>query len=235
MGKPPSVSVVRVVVAQYRPCSATTDRPPAGDTRSGTPTVSTVTSGQDFDSGYGEPDDVLVEVARAVLGPGDHRVLDLIDVTRQPLGRMVDVVRASDDLVPRLAHENALDQALLLARKSLRPGGVLVAAVPELVRLSRLRPVAPPPKVLGRGESRQVTVQLWDWSNDGESYELEVVQLDRVLGAWEVSSSVATRHRVLSPEQMAEQFSLAGFVAVQRLLPSESGHPLPVWVAVAPA
>jgi hypothetical protein len=197
--------------------------------------VSTVTSGQDFDSGYDGPDDVLVEVARAVLGTADLRVLDLIDVTLQPSGRVVDVVRASDDLVPRLAHENALDQALLLARKSLRPGGVLVAAVPELDRLSRLRPVAPPPKVLGRGESRQVTVQLWDWSNDGESYELEVVQLDRVLGAWEVSSSVATRHRVLTPDQMAEQFSLAGFGAVQRLLPGESGHPLPVWVAVAPA
>jgi hypothetical protein len=197
--------------------------------------VSTVTSGQDFDSGYDGPDDVLVEVARAVLGTADLRVLDLIDVTLQPLGRVVDVVRASDDLVPRLAHENALEQALLLARKSLRPGGVLVAAVPELDRLSRLRPVAPPPKVLGRGESRQVTVQLWDWSNDGESYELEVVQLDRVLGAWEVSSSVATRHRVLTPDQMAEQFSLAGFGAVQRLLPGESGHPLPVWVAVAPA
>lgn len=197
--------------------------------------MSTVTSGQDFDSGYDEPDDVLVEVARAVLGPGDLRILDLIDVTRQPLGRVVDVVRASDDLVPRLAHENALEQALLLARKSLRPGGILVAAVPELDRLSRLRPVAPPPKVLGRGESRQVTVQLWDWSNDGESYELEVVQLDRVLGAWEVSSSVATRHRVLTPDQMAEQFALAGFGAVQRLLPAESGHPLPVWVAVAPA
>jgi len=197
--------------------------------------VSTVTSGQDFAAGRREPEDVLVEVARAVLGPGEHRIIDLMDVTRQPYGRVVDVVRASDDLVPRLAHENALDQAFLLARKCLRPGGILVAAVPELDRLSRLRPITAPPKVLGRGESRQVTVQLWDWSNDGESYELEVVQLERALGAWQIASSVATRHRVLTPEQMAEQFALAGFGAVQRLLPGESGHPLPVWVAVAPA
>jgi hypothetical protein len=197
--------------------------------------VSTVTSGQDFAAGSREPEDVLVEVARAVLGPGDHRILDLMDVTLQPYGRVVDVVRASDDLVPRLAHENALDQAFLLARKVLRPGGILVAAVPELDRLSRLRPVTAPPKVVGRGESRQVTVQLWDWSNDGDSYELEVVQFERVLGAWQIASSVATRHRVLTPEQMAEQFALAGFGAVQRLLPGESGHPLPVWVAVAPA
>lgn len=194
-----------------------------------------VTAGQDYVPGQGEPDDVLVEVARAVLGPGEHRVIDLIDISRQPYGRVVDVVRASDDLVPRLAHENALSQAFLLARKCLRPGGLLVVAVPELDRLSRLRPITAPPKVLGRGESRQVTVQLWDWSNDGESYELEVVQLERSLGAWLIASSVATRHRVLTPEQMAEQFALAGFGAVQRLSPGESGHPFPVWVAVAPA
>ena len=104
--------------------------------------MSTVTSGQDFASAGREPEDVLVEVARAVLGPGEHRVLDLMDITHQPYGRVVDVVRASDDLVPRLAHENALDQAFLLARKCLRPGGILVAAVPELDRLSRLRPIS---------------------------------------------------------------------------------------------
>jgi hypothetical protein len=181
-----------------------------------------------------EPDDVLVEVARAVLGPGSHRVLDLMDIARQPLGRLVDIVRASDDLVPRLAHENALEQALLLARKSLRPGGLLVAAVPELDRLSRLRPVSTPPKVVDRGDERHVTVQLWDWASDGDAYELEVLRLVRSPDGWQVASTVATRHRVLTPEQMAEQFALAGFGAVQRLLPGESGHPLPVWVAVAP-
>ncbi|WP_308258642.1 hypothetical protein [Saccharothrix obliqua] len=181
------------------------------------------------------PEDPLSEVASAVLGAGSHEVVDLLDVVSRPTPHPVDVVRAGDDLLPRLAHENALPHALRLARQALRPGGLLVAAVPELDKLSRLRPTAPPPKVSGRGRERQVTVQLWDWSPDGESYALEVVQLVRGKTTWEVANTVSTRHRVLSPEQISGELSGAGFGAVQRLSPAECGHPLPIWVAVAPA
>ncbi|MEU4742886.1 hypothetical protein AB0G02_20810 [Actinosynnema sp. NPDC023658] len=181
------------------------------------------------------PEDPLTEVATAVLGSGRHVVLDLLDVVSHHGGPLVDVVRAGDDLLPRLAHEEALDQALRLARQALRPGGLFVAAVPELDKLGRLRPTAPPPKVSGRGPNRQVTVQLWDWAADGESYALEVVRLVRGEGTWEVANTVSTRHRVLSPEQVSASLTEAGFGAVQRLSPAECGHPLPVWVAVAPA
>ncbi|TQM84269.1 hypothetical protein FHX81_6712 [Saccharothrix saharensis] len=179
------------------------------------------------------PEDPLTEVVAAVLGDGSHVVIDLLDVGRHQDGPPVDAVRAGDDLLPRLAHENALDQALLLARTVLRPGGLFVAAVPELDKLGRLRPTAPPPKVSGRGPERQVTVQLWDWAADGESYALEVVRLVRGAETWEVANTVSTRHRVLSPDQVAAALADAGFGAVQRLSPAECGHPLPVWVAVA--
>jgi hypothetical protein len=181
-----------------------------------------------------EPEDVLTEVANAVLGRGAHEFVDLLDLVRQRPAHPVDVVHAGDDLLPRLAHDNSLDLALHLAREALRPGGVLVAAVPELDRLSRLRPTAPPPRVVGRGEDRQITVQLWDWAPDGDSYTLDVVQLVRGDGIWEVGTAVSTRHRVLAADQIAELLTTAGFGSVQRLAPSECGHPLPVWVALAP-
>jgi hypothetical protein len=170
--------------------------------------------------------DALTSVAGAVLGPGHHEVVDLLDLVP---GVPVDVVRACDDLLPRLAHENALDDALFLAHSCLRPGGVLVAAVPELAGLGALRPAAPPPRVSGD----RVTVQLWDWAPDGQSYGLEVVSLVRGGDGWTVSGTVATRHRVLSAAHMSAALQEAGFGAVQRLEPAESGHPLPVWVAVA--
>lgn len=185
-------------------------------------------------SGWGEPEDALADVAIALLGRGDHRVVHLLDVLERAAGAPADVVRAGDDLLPRLAHEEMLGTALASARAALRPGGLLVVAVPELDRLRRLRPTAPPPRVSGRGARRQVTVQLWDWAEDGESYGLEVVQLVRRDDTWEVATAVSTRHRVLTAEQMSAELTEAGFTGVRRLAPHECGHPLPVWVAVAP-
>ncbi|GLZ33580.1 hypothetical protein Lesp02_57680 [Lentzea sp. NBRC 105346] len=161
-----------------------------------------------------------------MLGPGPHEVVDLLDVVP---GSSVDVVRACDDLLPRLAHEDTLESTLFRAFSALRPGGLLVAAVPELDRLGALRPAAPPPRVSGD----RVTVQLWDWAPDGQSYGLEVVSLVRGSDGWSVSGAVATRHRVLSAATVSAALQAAGFSAVQRLAPAESGHPLPVWVAVA--
>jgi hypothetical protein len=169
--------------------------------------------------------DVLTSVAGAVLGPGPHAVVDLLDVVP---GVRVDAVRAADDLLPRLAHEESLANVLTLAYASLRPGGVLVAAVPELDRLGALRPTAPPPRVNGD----RVTVQLWDWAPDGLTYGLEVVSLLRGAGGWEISATAATRHRVLSASETEEALNAAGFSTVQRLAPGESGHRVPVWVAV---
>ncbi|WP_225978052.1 hypothetical protein [Gandjariella thermophila] len=181
-----------------------------------------------------EPDDALADVAIALLGRGEHRVVHLLDVLDGAAATPADVVRAGDDLLPRLAHENMLGSALAAARAVLRPGGLLVVAVPELDRLRRLRPIAPPPRVSGRGERRQVTVQLWDWAEDGESYGLEVVQLVRRDNTWEVATAVSTRHRVLTAERISAELAEAGFTGVRRLSPRECGHPLPVWVAVAP-
>lgn len=169
--------------------------------------------------------DVLTSVAGAVLGPGSHAVVDLLDVVP---GVQVDAVRATDDLLPRLALEESLANILMLAHASLRPGGVLVAAVPELDRLGEFKPTAPPPKVSGD----RVTLQLWDWAPDGLSYGLEVVTLLRGAGGWEISATASTRHRVLSAAEMDAALRGAGFTTVQRLAPGESGHRVPVWVAV---
>ena len=179
-------------------------------------------------------DRVFVDVATAVLGPGDHRFADLLDVLDRMPAAPVDVVHANDDLLPRLAHENGLDAALSAARLALRPGGLFIAAVPELEKLRRLRPTAPPPRVSGRGDQRQVTVQLWDWAEDGQSYGLEVLQLARSGSQWELIRAVSTRHQVITGAQVTAGLTAAGFAAVQRLTPKESGHPLPLWVAVAP-
>lgn len=177
--------------------------------------------------------DALSAIADAVLGTGPRQTVDLLELLEQPIDEPVDVVRAGDDLLPRLAHQRVLAPALARAARALRPGGLLLAPVPELDRLRGLRPAGPPPRVAGRGEDRKVTVQLWDWSDDGCSYGLDVVQLVRRPTGWEVARSVSTRHQVLTSEEICVALTGAGFGGVQRLAPAETGHPLPVYVAVA--
>jgi SAM-dependent methyltransferase len=177
--------------------------------------------------------DALSAIAAAVLGDGPLLTIELIDLMEYPPDGRVDVVRAGDDLLPRLAHQQALAPALARALRVLRPGGLLLAAVPELDRLRGLRPAGPPPRVSGTGADRRVTVQLWDWADDGASYGLDVVQLAPGTGGWEVVRAVSTHHQVLTPEQVQSALARAGFLAVQRLAPVETGHPLPVYVGVA--
>jgi SAM-dependent methyltransferase len=174
-------------------------------------------------------------IVAAILGDGPHTTVDLLDLLEYPVDGSVDVVRAGDDLLPRLAHQRVLEPALVRAARALRPGGLLLAAVPELDRLRGLRPAGPPPRVTGHGTGRTVTVQLWDWAPDGRSYGLDVIQLGHGPGGWEVTRAVATTHQVLSAEQVHEALAGAGFATVQRLAPAETGHPLPVYVAIASA
>lgn len=170
-----------------------------------------------------------------VLGAGQHHVVELSDLVDGAVRQRPDAVRVGDDLFPQLAHDNALQPALAAARHALRPGGVLVAAVPEMDRLRRMRATAPPPKVSGRGEDREVTVQLWDWAPDGSSYELEILRLVREENGWQLGDVVTTRHRVLTAEETGERLRRAGFQGVRRLPPGDTGHPLPVWVAATPS
>jgi hypothetical protein len=177
--------------------------------------------------------DPMSAIVVAVLGNGPHHTVDLLDLLEHPLDGSVDVVQAGDDLLPRLAHQRVLGQALARAARALRPGGLLLATVPDLDRLRWLRPAGPPPRITGKGADRRVTVQLWDWSEDGCSYGLDVIQLVPGAGGWEVARAVSTRHQVLTAQQVLAALAAAGFAAVQRLAPAETGHPLPVYVAVA--
>jgi hypothetical protein len=179
-----------------------------------------------------EPDP-LDAIVTAVLGDGPHASVELLHVLQSPPVGRVDVIKARDDLLPRLAHQRMLQPALHRAAGTLRPGGLLIAAVPELDRLRELRPAGPPPRITGKGAERRVTVQLWDWADDGRSYGLEVIQLVRGAGGWEVACAVSTHHQVLTADEVHAALTGAGFVGVQRLPPAETGHLLPVYVAVA--
>lgn len=160
--------------------------------------------------------------------------MDLVELLRGTGAHDLDAVRATGEMFPKLAHEGSLPRALAAVRAALRPGGLLVAAVPELDRLRTLRTAAGPPTVSRSGDDRELTVQVWDWSADGESYGLEVLRLTCVEGRWELRDVRATRHRVLTATQTGTRLREAGFGGIRRLTHEHTGHRAPVWVAHAP-
>lgn len=182
----------------------------------------------------GSLDATLDAVLRRVLGPGRHRVLDLIEVLRGHGVHGLDAVRVTGEMFPKLAHDGSLSRALVAVREALRPGGVLVAAVPELERLQALRTAAGPPRVTRSGDDRELTVQVWDWSADGESYGLDVLRLTCENGRWELRDVTTAHHRVLTGSQTGASLRQAGFGAISRLTQAQTGHRMPVWVAYAP-
>lgn len=184
------------------------------------------------------PPDAVDELISAELGSSTPRVGELCELLEHgssaPRFGDLDAVRASDEVFPDLAHRGKLGIALRIARDRLRPGGLVVAAVPELANLRRLRPASTPPKVVGTGADREVTVQLWDWAPDGHTYTLELVKMRRAGQQWETATVARATHRVLSEREVFDALSQAGFVDVDRLPAGSAKYPLPLWVANAP-
>lgn len=145
----------------------------------------------------------------------------------------LDAVYCAEDVFTRHAAEGTLGRCVRTALSALRPGGVLLAAVPSF---GGRRPVTSPPRLVNQDGRRELIASVWDWSADGRSYTLDVLRLRRGSGGqWELVDSTATHHRVLEPEDVRAVLGQAGFTGVRVVPPVESGYRVPLWLGVRPA
>lgn len=141
-----------------------------------------------------------------------------------------DVVVCADNSLPHLLTDEHLLTALGEMRRVLRSEGLLLISTRPYDRLRRSRPASTAPQLHGSGGGRTVTFQLWDWSEDGERYDLEHFQLVPADDDWRVGVR-RTTYRALTERQLAGLVTDAGFDGPAWRQPEDSGFFQPLLMA----
>lgn len=142
-----------------------------------------------------------------------------------------DVVISCDNSLPHLETDADLDLALAGMASRLRPGGLLVVGIRDYDTLARDRPRFTPPQVVERPEGRSVLFQLWDWAENGASYEVTMFVMRQDGSAWTTDTHRVT-YRALRRHELESSARKAGFTAIQWHEPAETGHHQPLMTAI---
>lgn len=153
----------------------------------------------------------------------DMRALPFADGT-------FDAVVCADNSLPHLLTDEDLLTALGEMRRVLRPEGLLLISTRPYDLIRRSRPASTAPQLHGSGGGRTVTFQLWDWSEDGERYDLEHFQLIPAGDDWRVEVR-RTTYRALTERQLNGLVAKAGFDRATWRRPEDSGFFQPLLTA----
>ncbi|WP_406330331.1 class I SAM-dependent methyltransferase [Streptomyces sp. NBC_00203] len=155
-----------------------------------------------------------------------------------------DVVVSADNALPHLLTAEDVRTALTEMRRVLRAGGLLVLSIRPYDEILRTRPTSTPPQVASSPQGRTITLQLWDWHEDGEHYDLEHFQLvpdgEVAEGAedaepgegWQVRVR-RTTYWALTQRQLTSFAAESGFIDPRWMPPENTGFFQPVLTARA--
>ena len=141
-----------------------------------------------------------------------------------------DVVLSCDNALPHLLTDSDLDLALRNIRAKMKPKGLFLASLRDYDVLVQNRPRSTPPQVMDGEAGRRIVFQVWDWDEDGRTYQVHLFLLRQVGGAWQAVERV-TRYRALRREELTDRLREAGFSEIHWHLPEQSGFFQPVVTA----
>jgi glycine/sarcosine N-methyltransferase len=138
-----------------------------------------------------------------------------------------DVVLTFDNALPHLLTDEELTQAARAMRSKLAPGGLFLASVRDYDALARERPRFDSGRVMEGPDGRRVTFQVWDWSEDGRTYQVNQFVVRQTGSRWDTHCHSGT-YRALRREELHRAFSGAGFTDLRWHTPEQSGFYQPV-------
>jgi hypothetical protein len=112
----------------------------------------------------------------------------------------------------------------------LLPGGLLVVGIRDYDAVIQHRPRFTPPQFGEKGGSRVMLFQLWDWADDGATYQLTMFILKQTGGEWETTTHAST-YRALRRSDLERLVQEAAFTDVAWHFPAETGHHQPLMTA----
>ena len=141
-----------------------------------------------------------------------------------------DVVLSCDNALPHLLTDSDLDLALRNIRAKMKSKGLFLASLRDYDALAQNRPRSTPPQVIDGETGRRIVFQVWDWDEDGRTYQVHLFLLRQVGGSWQTVERV-TRYRALRREELTDRLREAGFSEIHWHLPEQSGFFQPVVTA----
>ncbi|MBN1207658.1 MAG: methyltransferase domain-containing protein [Myxococcaceae bacterium] len=175
------------------------------------------------------------EAAAAGLRLSGLAVADLRTLSDQ-ISQRFEAILSCDNSIPHLLEDAELAAAAHHLRAVLLPGGLLIATIRDYDAMEP-RPgelVPTPVRVLGEGPARRLVFQVWTWSADGRSYEVEQFILQPQGEGWSTASARA-RYRALKRDELSRFLTAAGFHDVRWHMPEASGFYQPIVTARRPA
>ena len=143
-----------------------------------------------------------------------------------------DVVITCDNALPHLISDADLLLAAQNMRAKLRPGGLLLASTRDYDAIVQERPRTRPVNVTNGPDGRSYSFQVWDWAEDGRSYELDHFIVHEAEDGWETAHG-RCRYRAVLRNELSDAVRQAGFEQVTWHQPSDSGYMQQVLTALA--
>ncbi len=156
-------------------------------------------------------------------------VADMRTLASQVPGQF-DVVLSCDNAVPHLLADDDLLLAAQNMRVKLKPGGLLLISIRDYDHLVLEKQHATLPQVFDDDGGRRIVFQVWDWSQDGRQYTINMFILRQTARGWK-TSNYATTYRALQRAELSAALSQAGFVSIRWHMPQDTGYYQPVVTA----
>jgi SAM-dependent methyltransferase len=156
-------------------------------------------------------------------------VADLRTLGEEVSGKF-DAVLACDNSLPHLLTDEDLQRAVNNMAARLRPGGLFLASTRDYDELARQRQKVTPPRVFDEPAGRRIVFQVWDWTADGRSYQVNQFIVRGAGDAWQ-TTHFATWYRALLRDELSAALRRAGLGQIRWHRPEDCGYYQPVITA----
>jgi 2-polyprenyl-3-methyl-5-hydroxy-6-metoxy-1,4-benzoquinol methylase len=156
-------------------------------------------------------------------------VADVRTLADQVSGQF-DVVLACDNALPHLIEDEDLQRAVNNMAAKLCPGGLFLASTRDYDALVQQRQQVTSPRVFQDGTGRRIVFQVWDWSADGRTYQVNQLIVRNHGADWE-TAHYGSVYRALQRAEFSTMLQAAGLTDIHWQMAEESGYYQPIVTA----